>query len=105
MQELPFLYDEKAVPSQVEVKSRKTKENGIPHLRENGPHSCRRGKSLHQNQPSEGVSGKLLKIGEHKSPPERTFIWRLAQFELEINNVMFPTFLAIFWDTLYSSLI
>ena len=33
---------------------------------------------------TQGVSVKLLKNGEHKSPPEHTFIWR----ELEINNVM-----------------
>ena len=31
-----------------------------------------------QNQPSEGVSEKLLESGEHKSPPEHTFIWRLG---------------------------
>ena len=42
MQKLCFLYDEKAVP-QVEVKSRKTKENGISHIRENGSHSSYEG--------------------------------------------------------------
>ena len=39
-----------------------------------------------------GVSEKLLKNGEHESPPEHTFIWRLAQFELDINNAVFPVF-------------
>ena len=41
----------------------------------------------------QGVSEKLLKVGEHKSPPEHAFIWRLAQIELEINNVVFSNFL------------
>ena len=39
-----------------------------------------------------GVSEKLLQNGKHKSPLEHTFLWRLAQFELEINNVVFPVF-------------
>ena len=46
------------------------------------PSFIRRGKFLHQNQPSkikiQGVSEKLLENGEHKSPPEHTFNWRLA---------------------------
>ena len=57
------------------------------------PSFIRREKFLHQNQPFiQGVSEKLLKNGEHKSPPEHTFNWRLAYFELEINNVVFPIF-------------
>ena len=39
---------------------------------------------------TQGVSEKLPINGEHKSPPEHTFIWCLALFELEINNVVFP---------------
>ena len=39
------------------------------------PSFIRRGKSLHQIQPSlQGVSEKLLKNGEHKSPDEHTFM-------------------------------
>ena len=59
---------------QVEVKSRKTKENGISHLRETA--------LIHQTgeiltkKPTfiQGISEKLLKNEEHKSPPVHTFI-------------------------------
>ena len=51
-------------------------------------------KEIVTSQPTftKGVSEKLLKDGEHKLPPEYTFIWRLAQFELEMNNAVFPIF-------------
>ena len=35
---------------------------------------------------------KIAKNGEHKLPPEHTFIWRLAEIELEINNTVFPIY-------------
>ena len=63
---------------QVEVKSRKTKESGISHLRENGPHSSDEGILVSKPIFIQGVSEILLKHGEHKSPPEHTFIWCLA---------------------------
>ena len=65
----------KGCSPQVEVKSRKTKENGISHLREMAL-IHQRGKSLHQNQPSYRVfQQKLLENNEHKSPPVQKFIW------------------------------
>ena len=54
---------------QVEVKSRKTKENGISHLRETALiHHTR---EIFTSKPTfiQGFSEKLLKNGEHKSPP------------------------------------
>ena len=54
---LLFVWQKGCFP-QTEVKSRKTKENGIFHLWENGPHSSDEGRSLHQNQPSHRVSQK-----------------------------------------------
>ena len=68
----------KSCSPQVEVKSKKTKENGISHLRETA--------LIHQtgeiltSKPTfiQGVSEKLLKNEEHKSPPVHTFIWRFS---------------------------
>ena len=62
--------------------------------------TCRKTAIIHQTREmltskptfTQGVSEKLLKNGEHKLPPEHTFIRRLAQFELEIKNVVFPIF-------------
>ena len=74
---------------QVEVKSTKTKENGISYLLEKALiHQTR---EILTPKPTFiiGVSEKLLKNGEHKSPPVHTFIWR---FELEIINAVFPIF-------------
>ena len=47
---------------------------------------------------------KIAKKWETQIAPENTFMWHLAQFELEINNVVFP-FFGNFWETLYLSLI
>ena len=68
----------KGCSSQVEVNSRKTKENGISHLRENGPHSSDEGNPYIKTNLHTGCLRKIAKKGEHKSPPEHTFIWRLA---------------------------
>ena len=69
----------KRLSPQVEVKPRKTKENGIFHIRENVSHSSLRRKSLTLKPIStQGISEKLLKNGKHKSPPRHTFMWRLA---------------------------
>ena len=65
---------------QVEVKYRKTKENGISHMWETA--------LIHQTGQIliskltfiQGVSEKLLKSEEHKSPPVHTFIWRFIIF-------------------------
>ena len=59
---------------QVEVKSRKTKENEISHLRKTAliHHT---GEILTSNPTFiQGVSEQLLKNGEQKSPPVNTFI-------------------------------
>ena len=45
---------------QVEVKSRKTKENGISHLRRNSPHSSDKGILTSKPIFTQGVSEKLL---------------------------------------------
>ena len=56
---------------------RKTKENEISHLQETA--------LIHQTEILtskqifiQGVSEKLLKNEEHKSPPVHTFIWRFS---------------------------
>ena len=63
---------------QVEVKSRKTKKNEISHLWENDPHSSDEGNPYIKTNLHTGCLRKIVKKGEHKSPPEHTFIWRLA---------------------------
>ena len=68
----------KGCSPQTVAKSRKTKENRISHLRETD--------LIHQtgeiltSKPTfiQGVSEKLLKNEEHKSPPVHTFIWRFS---------------------------
>ena len=82
----------KGCSSQVEVKSRKTKENGISHLWENSPHSSDEGNPYIKTNLHTGCFRKIAKNGKHKLHPEHTFIWRLAWIELEINNVVFPFF-------------
>ena len=82
----------KGCSPQVELKSRKTKESGISHLRENGPHSSEEGNPCIETNLQTGCLRKIDKKREHKSPPEHTFIWRLALFELEIINIVFPIF-------------
>ena len=63
---------------QVEVKSRKTKANGVSDFRQNVPHSSDEGNPYMKTNLHTGVSEKLLKNEEHKSAPEYTFVWRLA---------------------------
>ena len=83
-QSLPFIFRSfafcmtKMLSLQVEVKSRKTKENGISHLWENGPHSSDEGNPYIKTNLHRGCFRKISKNGEHKLPPEDTFIWRLA---------------------------
>ena len=60
------------------VKSRKTKENGISHLRKTA-FIHQTGEILTSKPPFIlGVSEKLLKNGEHKLPSVHTFIWRFG---------------------------
>ena len=76
MQKLWFLYDEKAVPaSRSPGRQRKW----------NLPHSGKRLSFIIQRKSltlkpifTQGISEKLLKNGEHKSPPRHTFMWRLV---------------------------
>ena len=65
---------------QVEVKSRKTKENGFSHTRETA--LIHRTGEILISKPTfiQGVSEKLLKSEEHKSPPVHAFIWRFSIF-------------------------
>ena len=92
MQKLCFLYDEKAVPaSRSNVQEDKRKWN-LPHSGKQLSFIIRRKSLTIKPIFTQGISEKLLKNGEHKSPPRHTFIWRLAQFELEINSVVFPNF-------------
>ena len=68
----------KRLSPQVEVKSRKTNENGISHIQETALiHHTKKSLTL---KPifTQDISEKLLKDGEHKSPPRHTFMWRLA---------------------------
>ena len=77
MQELCFLYD--WLSPKVEVKSRKTKENGnLPHSGKRLSFIIRRKSLTLKPIFTQGISEKLLKNGEHKSPPRYTFMWRLA---------------------------
>ena len=68
----------KGCSPQVEVKSRKTKENGISHMWETA--IIRQTREILTSIPTfiQGVSEKLLKNGEHKLPPVHTFIWRFS---------------------------
>ena len=92
MQELCFLYDEKAVPaSRSEVQEDKTKWN-LSHSGKRLSFIIRRISLTLKPIFTQGISEKLLKNGEHKSGPRYTFMWRLAYFELEINSVVFPNF-------------
>ena len=68
----------KGCSPQVEVKSRKTKENGISHLQENGPYSSDKGNPYIKTNLHSGCLRKIAKNGEYKWPPEHTFIWCLA---------------------------
>ena len=68
----------KGCSPQVEVKSRKTKENGISHLRETA--LIHQTGEIFTSKPTfiQGVSEKLVKDNEHKSPPVHTFTWRFS---------------------------
>ena len=63
---------------QTEVKSRKTKKRSLIHFRENGPHSSDEGNPYIKTNLHTGCLRKLPINGEHKWPPEHTFIWCLA---------------------------
>ena len=68
----------KGCSPQVEVKSRKTEENGISRLRSNGPHSSDKGNPYIKANLHTGCFRTIAENGEHKSPPEHTFMWSLA---------------------------
>ena len=78
MQKLCFLYDEKAVPaSRGKVQEDKRKWN-LPHSGKRLSFIIRRKSLTLKPTFTQGISEKLLKNGEHKSPPRHTFMWRLA---------------------------
>ena len=75
----------KGCSTQVEVKSRKTKENELSHLRENGSHSSDEGNPYIKTNLHTGCLRKIAKEkattkkktkknGEHRLPPKHTFI-------------------------------
>ena len=78
MQKLCFLYDEKAVPaSRSKVWEDKRKWN-LPHSGKRLSFIIRRKSLTLKPIFTQGISEKLLKNREHKSPPRHTFMWRLA---------------------------
>ena len=77
MQKLCFLYDEKAVPSsRSKVQEDKRKWN-LPHSGKRLSFIIRRKSLTLKPILTQGISEKLLKNGEHISPPRHTFMWRL----------------------------
>ena len=77
MQKLWFLYDEKAVPaSRSKVQEDKRKWNP-PHSGKRLSFIIRRKSLTLKPILTQGISEKLLKNREHKSPPRHTFMWRL----------------------------
>ena len=78
MQKLCFLYDEKAVPaSRSKLQEDKRKWN-LPHSRKQLSFIIRSKSLTLKPIFTQHISEKLLKNGEHKSPPRHTFMWRLA---------------------------
>ena len=78
MQKLCFLYDEKAVrASRSKVQEDKQKWN-LPHSGKWLSFIIRRKSLTLKPIFTQGISEKLLKNEEHKSPPRHTFMWRLA---------------------------
>ena len=78
MRKLCFLYDEKAVPaSRSKVQEDKRKWN-LPHSGKRLSFIIQRKSLTLKPMFTQGISEKLLKNGEHKSPPRHTFMWRLA---------------------------
>ena len=78
MQKLCFLYDEKPVPaSRSKVQEDKRKWN-IPNSGKRLSFIIRRKSLTLKPIFTQGISEKLLKNVEHKSPPRHTFMWRLA---------------------------
>ena len=78
MQKLCFLYDENAVPaSRSKVQEDKRKWN-FPHSGKLLSFIIRRKSLTLKPIFTQGISEKLLKNGEHKSPPRHTFMWRLT---------------------------
>ena len=78
---------------QVEVKSRKTKENGISHLWQNSLHSSDEGNPHIKTNLHTGCFRKIAKKrGTQIASWAHIYIWRLALIELEINNIVFPIF-------------
>ena len=78
MQKLCLLYDEKAVPaSRSKVQKDKRKWN-LPHSGKWLSFIIRRKSLTLKPIFTQGISEKLLKNLEHKSPPRHTFMWRLA---------------------------
>ena len=74
MQKLCFLYDEKAVPaSRSKVKEDKRKWN-LPHSGKQLSFIIRRKSLTLKLIFTQSISEKLLKNGEHKSPPRHTFM-------------------------------
>ena len=77
MQKLWFLYDEKAVPaSRSKVQEDKRKWN-LPHSGKRLSFIIRRKSLTLKPILTQGISEKLLKNGQHISPPRHTFMWRL----------------------------
>ena len=78
MQKLCFLCDEKAVPaSRSKVQEDKRKWN-LPHSGKRLSFIIRTKSLTLKPIFTQGILEKLLKNGEHKSPPRHTFMWRLA---------------------------
>ena len=78
MQKLCFLYDKKAVPtSRSKVQEDKRKWN-LSHSGKRLSFIIRRKSLTLKPIFTQGISEKLLKNGEHKSPPRHTFMWCLA---------------------------
>ena len=78
MQKLCFLYDEKPVPaSRSKVQEDKRKWN-VPNSGKRLSFIIRRKSLTLKPIFTQGISEKLLKNVEHKSPPRHTFMWRLA---------------------------
>ena len=92
MQKLYFLYEEKAVPASRSKVQEDKRKLTLSHSGKRFSFIIRRKSLTLKPIFTHGISEKLLKNGEHKSPPRHTFMWRLALFELEINSTVLPNF-------------
>ena len=78
MQKLCFLYDEKAVPASRSKVQEDNRKRNLPHSGKRLSFIIRRKSLTLKPVFTQDISEKLLKNGEHKSPPRHTFMWRLG---------------------------